>query len=304
MTSASLLYNNARDFYGNRNVMVEPAYSVGYPPLALVQYTRFGGSIGAGHDLSVTTQLWFDIHVEKIQATLPPAASHMRGLDVEPISFDLIPGDSILSTLRSTLIYDTRDEPILPARGWYVSLSGETSLTPNGGDYGFTKIELRASRWWKLPWDHVARLTLDYGAITGNAPLFEKFYIGDFTDLLPDRVLDLNFDRRNAPNFLNTDIVEVRYGDYALKLQGEYRIPIYRGHRSVYGIDLFGAAGVYGVAGHRDLTEPPRGYEGFRQVPIDLTFNFGLRIDTSAGGFVFAFSNLVGLFPVRSEPGP
>ena len=150
----------------------------------------------------------------------------------------------------------------------------------------------------------MARLTLDYGAITGNAPLFEKFYIGDFTDLLPDRVLDLNFDRRNAPNYLNTDIVEVRYGDYALKLQGEYRVPLYRGHRSVYGIDLFGALGVYGVASHRDLTEPPRGYEGFRKVPIDLTFNFGLRIDTSAGGFVFAFSNLVGLFPVRSGPQP
>jgi hypothetical protein len=121
---------------------------------------------------------------------------------------------------------------------------------------------------------------------------------------LPDRVLDLTFDRRNAPNYLNTDIVEVRYGDYALKVEGEYRIPLYRGHRSVYGVDFFGAAGVYGVASSRDLTDPPRGYHGIRKVPIDLTFNLGLRIDTSAGGFVFAFSNLLGLFPVRNETGP
>jgi hypothetical protein len=121
---------------------------------------------------------------------------------------------------------------------------------------------------------------------------------------LPDRVLDLNFDRRAAPNFLKTDIVEVRYGDYAAKVQAEYRIPVYRGHRSIYGIDFFGAAGIYGVASYRDLTDPPRGYTGFRRVPIDLTFNLGFRIDTSAGGFVFAFSNLLGLFPVRGEGGP
>ena len=121
---------------------------------------------------------------------------------------------------------------------------------------------------------------------------------------MPDRVLDLNFDRRTAPNYLNTDIVEVRYGDYAAKLQGEYRIPIYRGHRSVYGVDLFGAAGVYGVASYRDLTDPPRGYHGMRAVPIDLTFNLGFRLDTSAGGFLFAFSNLIGLIPVRGEASP
>jgi outer membrane protein insertion porin family len=181
---------------------------------------------------------------------------------------------------------------------------GDTAIAPAGGDYGFTKLQLRASRWWTLPWNHVVRLELNYGAVTGHAPFFEKFYVGDFTDLLPDRVLDLNFDRRAAPNYLSTDIAEVRYGDHAAKLQGEYRIPIYRGHRAVYGIDLFAAAGVYGVATSRDLTDPPRGYRGLRRIPIDLTFNLGFRIDTHAGGFLFAFSNLIGLIPVRGDPRP
>ncbi|HEX9298300.1 MAG TPA: BamA/TamA family outer membrane protein [Polyangiaceae bacterium] len=304
MTSASLLYNDARDVFGNHNVLYEGLSPTDPVPYAVVKYTRFGGNIGAGHDLSVATQLWFDVRLEKIRAELPRAASHVRGLDREPISFNVIGGDSVLSTIRATLLHDTRDEPILPTRGSFVSITGDTAIVPAVGDYGFSKLEIRASRWWTLPWNHVVRLELDYGAITGNAPFFEKFYVGDFTDLLPDRVLGLNFDRRRAPNFLRTDIVEVRYGDYAAKLQGEYRIPIYRGHRSVYGIDLFGAAGIYGVASHRDLTDPPRGYGGLRRVPIDLTFNLGFRIDTSAGGFLFAFSNLVGLFPVRGEAGP
>jgi outer membrane protein assembly factor BamA len=310
MTSASLLYNNARDFFGNHKVSYQPAPlppgvmanpADANVPYAIVNYTRFGGSIGAGHDLNVTTQLWFDVRVEKIHADVPLAASHERGDQREPIIFNIIPGDSYLSTLQGKLVYDTRDEPILPGHGWYLSLTGDTALAPLGSDYGYTKLQLSASRWWTLPWNHVLRLQLDYGALTGNAPFFEKFYIGDFTDLLPDRFLDLNLDRRRAPNFLKTDIVEVRYGDYAAKLQGEYRIPLYRGHQAVYGIDLFGAAGVYGVATYRDLTDPARGYSGLRKVPIDLTFNLGFRIDTNAGGFAFAFSNLVGLFPVRSE---
>ena len=301
MASASLLYNNARDYFGNHAVLSPANPSL---PYAVVDYTRFGGSIGAGHDLSIATQLWFDLRIEKINAIVPLAASHFRGLDREPIVFNILPGGSILSTLRATIIHDTRDEPILPTRGFYISVVGDTALAPTGSDYFYSKLQIRASRWWSLPWNHVARLELNYGAVTGNSPFFEKFYVGDFTDLLPDRVLDLNFDRRTAPNFLKTDIVEVRYGNYAAKIQGEYRIPVYRGHRSIYGVDFFGAAGVYGVASYRDLTDPPRGYTGLRRVPIDLTFNLGFRIDTSAGGFVFAFSNLLGLFPVRGEAGP
>jgi hypothetical protein len=132
--------------------------------------------------------------------------------------------------------------------------------------------------------------------------MFEKYYVGDFTDFLPDRVLDLNFDARPAPNFLSTDIAEVRYGQYAAKLDAEYRIPLYRGTRSIYGVDLFGAFGVYGVCDLDDITNPPRGYEGLAKVPIDLTFNLGLRADTALGGFLFGVSNWVGFLPVRGAP--
>lgn len=312
MTSATLLYSDARDFFGNREVLFQLPGKPGDDPdpdtkpysYVPVDYKRFGGTFGAGHDLGITTQLWFDVRVEKINAELPLAASHMRGRDREPVAFNVLGGGSVLSTVRAQLIHDTRNEPILPSRGSYVTVTGDTALAPAGGDYGFTKLQIRASRWWTLPWNHVLRLQLDYGSITGDAPFFEKFYIGDFTDFLPDRVLDLNFDRRRAPNLLDTSIREVRYGDYAAKIGAEYRIPVYRGHRAVYGIDFFGAAGIYGVAAHRDLTDPPRGYTGFQRIPLDLTFNLGFRIDTHAGGFVFAFSNLVGLIPVRGDTGP
>ena len=159
-------------------------------------------------------------------------------------------------------------------------------MPPLGSAYGYARVELAAERWWELPWKHVVSASLFLGGIAGQAPFFEQFYVGDFTDLLPDRVLDLAPDRRQPPNFLNTDIIEVRYGDFAARIEGEYRVPIYTGKRAIYGIDAFASFGVYGVAALRDITDPPSGYTGFRRVPVDLTYDVGLRFDTSLGGRV------------------
>ena len=298
ITEAELLYNNARDFFGLGDVLVADSGSP-TQDYAVLQYKRFGARIGFGHDLGISSQIFFDYRLESIDAHPQIEASDHRGLDVEPIDFMIIGGSSILSTLRTTVVNDTRDEPILPTRGHFLTSSVDASLTPLGSDYPYAKVVAHASQWFQLPWGHVLGLDGFAGAIFGNAPLFERFYVGDLTDLLPDRVLDLNFDRRPAPNYLNTDIVEIRYGNYAAKLDAEYRVPLYRGTRSIYGVDLFGSFGVFGLANEQDFVDRARGYQGFGSVPIGLTFNAGLRLDTQAGGFVLGLSNLVGLIPVR-----
>ena len=306
MTAATLLYNNAYEFYGSRGVLYDDRFNVA-PRLvdyAVVRYRRLGGTVGAGRDLSASWQAWFDARLDRIDATLPLAASHRRGLDIEPIDFGLRRGMSLLSTVRLTLQYDTRDSPILPSRGSRSNLSAEASLRPLGSDYPFHRYTAETSRWFELPWKHVVRVGLFGGAIVGQAPIFERFYVGDFSDLLPSRMLGLNVDRRPPPDFLDTAIVEVRYGNYAAKLSGEYRIPLYRGSKSVYGVDAFGSCGMYAVASERDLRDPPRGYSGIQRIPVDLTFNAGLQIDTNAGGFTFAVSNVLGFVPVRSEAHP
>ncbi len=299
---AQVLYNTAKDFFGNRDVLVEDAdlnkISQDY---ATIAYQRFGGLLGIGHEFgSVASRIYFDYRLEKIDANVPLAASHRRGLDVEPIDFYLVPGTSVLSTVSATFVHDTRDEPVLPTRGWHVLALAEASLTPLGSDYPYAKLVLRGSRWIPLPWDHVLRIEGIFGSVFGNAPLFEKFYVGDYTDLRPHRALDLAFDRRAAPNFFDTSIVEVRYGDYAARLNAEYRVPIYRGHATIYGVDLFASAGVYAVADGKDLTNPARGYNGLRRWPLDLTFNMGLRADTAVGGFAIGLANFIGFIPIRS----
>jgi outer membrane protein assembly factor BamA len=302
MVAGSLLYNDAKDFFGNSDVRwVDPQANKQYDS-AVVNYTRFGGSLGVGRDLSVSTQAWLHYRLESVNASVPVGASNLRGFDREPIDFDVISGQSVLSTLRGTLQIDTRDHPFLPTRGTFSTITTEIGLLPAGRDYDYSRVDVQASRWFALPWHgHVLRLSGFAGAIVGNAPFFEQYYIGDFSDFLPDRVLGIAFDHRLPKNLLGTQIVEVRYGKYALDVGAEYRIPLYRGHHTVFGIDFFGSGGLYSVASERDLTDPPSGYSGFARFPVDLTFNLGFRMDTSVGGFVFAFSNVIGFLPVRGR---
>jgi outer membrane protein assembly factor BamA len=304
--SATLLYNDALDFFGNRGVAFESPSLVQreVTDYAVVSYRRFGGTLSTGHDLTLATQFQLEYHLEQIDATVPTIASHIRGDTREPIQFDILPGKSVLSSLRAGLLHDTRDAPFLTTRGTLASASVTLGLPPLGSSYGFQKIELALRHWFRLPWSHVVRLGAYGGGIAGDAPFFEKFYVGDFTDLLPDRVLDLAPDRRPPPNLLRTDIAEVRYGDFAAKIDAEYRIPVYTGRGAVYGVDVFATAGLYGVATRRELTEPPSGYSGARKIPVDLTYNLGVRVDTKVGGITLAFSNLLGLLPARQGAHP
>jgi outer membrane protein assembly factor BamA len=299
MVSGTLLYNDANDFFGNSKVrFAHSGATYELRDFAVVDYTRFGGAVGVGRDLGVPTQAWLHYRLETIDANYPNTASHYVGEDLEPIDFDIIRGRSVLSTLKASLQHDTRDHPFLPTRGWLVMTSVELALLPASLDYDYQKVELRTSKWWRLPWkQHVIELQFFGGAIAGDAPFFEQFHVGDFSDFRPDRVLGMNFDRRPPPNFLGTSIAEERYGEYALSLTTEYRLPLYRGRRSIYGIDVFASGGVWSVASRGAILDPPSGYSGFSQIPIDLTANIGIRIDTSAGGFTLAFANALAFIP-------
>ena len=295
--SGELLYNDALDFFGNSAVRVDDTRPIG--SYAVVEYTRSGGQLGLGYPTSLTTRLWLNYRLESIgDVRFPRAAAHEYGGLLEPIDFEIEPGRSVLSTLRASLEHDTRDHPWLPTRGWLTSAALEMSLSPAGSDYAYGRVDLKARRWWSLPHGHVIGLDLFAGAIAGDAPFFEQYFVGDLTDFRPGRLLGLNFDRRPAPNFLHTAIEEVRYAEYAVKLSAEYRLPVYRGRLSVYAIDLFGSFGVFALAGPHEITRPAPKYEGLARVPLDLTWNIGFRVDTSLGGFTFTFANVLGFLPI------
>lgn len=301
MVSADVLFNQALGFFGNSEVQWEnPNQIARVTRQAVLEVQRLQGTFGLGTDLNVSTQLWLHYRLESALNRLPRAAAHRFGGELEPIDFHVLPGRTVLSSLAVSLQHDTRDEPVLPQSGWLARASLEASLLPLGSDYTFQRLDGSLTRWLHLGNGRVLALDGRIGLIAGDAPFYDRYYIGDLSDFRPARVLGLAFDDRPAPNLLGNAISEVRYGDYFAKVNATYRIPLYRGSRSVFGIDFFASFGVYSLLGERDISSPPRDRSGASRVALDLTANAGFVFDTSLGGFAVSFANAIGFLRFHS----
>jgi hypothetical protein len=184
---------------------------------------------------------------------------------------------------------DTRSNPILPRSGMRIALSLEVASGLFASDYVFVKTVGEASFFWPMPRGHALGLHVFGGAIIGDAPYFDRFFIGDLNLLLPRRALGINFATMPSRNLLGTSIAHHRYDNYAGRVLVEYAIPIWRRRGFVYGGDAFAAVGLLGVASVGDFIPP--GQSGFRALPIDLTGDLGLRLDTYIGIFTISFAN-------------
>ncbi|HEY6476138.1 MAG TPA: hypothetical protein VI456_06115, partial [Polyangia bacterium] len=123
------------------------------------------------------------------------------------------------------------------------------------------------------------------GAIAGDAPYFDRFFIGDLDLLLPRRALGINFSTQPAPNFLGTSIAGHRYDNFAGRLLVEYAVPIWRHRGLLYGGDAFVAVGLLEMGSEDQLTSG--------SPPIGLTGDLGLRLDTYVGVFTISIANVV-----------
>ena len=90
-----------------------------------------------------------------------------------------------------------------------------------------------------MPHGHALGFHFFAGAIAGDAPFFDRFFIGDLNLLLPRRALGINFSTQPSRNLLGTTIAHHRYDNYAGRVLVEYAIPIWRRRGFVYGGDAF-----------------------------------------------------------------
>jgi outer membrane protein insertion porin family len=250
---------------------------------------RIGGVLTAGLMLPASFHASISFRQEQISAQLPGLAIQTLpdGRQV-PIDFMILEGPSRLGTATGSLDFDNRSDPVLPRSGGRADISVEVASSLLGSRYTFVKAVAEASVYFKMPRGHALGLHLFGGAISGAAPYFDRFFIGDLDLLLPRRALGINFSTQAPPNFLGTSIAHHRYDDYAARVLVEYAVPIWRRRGLVYGGDAFIAFGALGLASDEDLTGPG---SGFSALPIALTGDAGLRLDTYVGVFTISIAN-------------
>lgn len=278
------------------------------PDVATVDYWRSGLSIGTARDVGAFTRLSLEWHGDFVKVPAgdsPVAASELRGLTGEssrvPIDFSIEPGRSYVSMLTVGLLYDKRDSAILPSRGTLAAFNGDLASGLLASDYGFMRVQASYNHWFALPWGHTIRAGVFAGALFGDAPFFYKYFISDLTDLMPSRIMGLNLDHRPAPNLLGgafgrgngTAIAQMRQEELAGRIDAEYVWPLVRGRRKfVKGADAYFLFGLYGLADQKDLRLAIPGYDGIARLPIDLTLDAGVRLDTQIGVFQIGVAKL------------
>ncbi len=310
------LYANARDFFGRKNVCVESANEAdanlyecsGYPneegqyiksvDYAVMSYSRAGIRLGTGYTVLRDIYFYFDYRYETISADVPKAGYHKSFGAYRPIQFGhLLLGHSMLSSMVFGIRRDSRDSITLPSTGSRIAFDVEVSSEIFGSDYDFAKFTLSYDKYFGLGRGHTLKLGLFGGLIMGDSPFFNQFFVGDFSSFVPPRVLELNFSHLQ-PNLLgNTMIKEMRYEDIVGSINVEYSLPFYRGHGLVYGVNGFVSLGLYFLTSPEHLKVDPQGYSGIELIPMDLTVDLGVRVDTKVGVFEVSLANVLLLIP-------
>ncbi len=258
-----------------------------------VNVRRLGGTLGAGRALSRTFFLSGEARFESIRAELPAQRTRTSsdGL-VTQIPFAVHDGFSHIGSLGMVLDIDSRTDPVLPRGGHHISLSVEAATSAFASNYGFVKGVAQASNYFPLRWGHIIGIHAYLGGIWGDAPYFERFFVGDLNPLLPPRALGLNFSTQPSLDFLDTGIAAHRYDDLAGRVLVEYAIPIWSRHGLLYRGDAFAAFGVLALANRNDLRNHDLPLS--RAIASDLTADLGIRLDTYIGIFTLSVANALG----------
>jgi outer membrane protein assembly factor BamA len=257
---------------------------------------RIGGHVGMGFDLARMVRMYIDYRAEHIKSDIPPGAVRRRpGGSTEPMDFGVKDGSSMISLFGVSVEWDTRSDPVLPHRGTFLSVNGDFASSVIGSGYDFFKLRVILKHYFPIRWGHVLSAQFIGGVVFGEAPFFEKFFIGDFNDLVPGRALRLNFSTLPSRDIFGTSIDAKRYEEFVMRASLEYISPWFRGGRFFYSGDFFINVGVLMLTSKDEWRV--RDQDLSASIPLDLTLDAGLRLDTYVGVFRLSLGNALGRIP-------
>jgi hypothetical protein len=261
-------------------------------------YRRYAVRAGASYDVTALMRVTAAYRAEVIDADLPvaPTRTEEDGTIV-PVDLHLEPGTSRVMTLSVGLDRDTRPDPVLPHDGTRIRVGAELGASMLGGSYDFVTFLASYERWWPMrKGRHAIGLRLAGGVIMGEAPRFDRIHVGDVDRMVTPRALGLVVSAATAPDFLGTRAEDENYGEVGGSAVVEYVFELWRGGNRLYGGDLFLGAGIWSLADREDYLV--RAGTVRDNLPLDLVFDAGLRVDTEIGVFELTVANALGRVPL------
>src|SRR6516162_4617600 len=124
-------------------------------------------------------------------ATLGYLLQHIDIFNVDPSASAFIQsqkGSSVESKIVSSLVYDSRDNPLLSRRGQRITFSPAISGGPLGGTVQVYGLDLEGSQYFHLPWDTILLINGEIATASqwGNGtevPIFERLFLGGSNNL-------------------------------------------------------------------------------------------------------------------------
>ncbi|MBI5446241.1 MAG: outer membrane protein assembly factor BamA [Deltaproteobacteria bacterium] len=173
----SVTFNNPRVFdsevYAGVDVYKTFNVYTDYTKKATGGDLKLGTSLGEDWKIRWTYRLE-QAHISDISSTAPAEVLQLER-------------DALVSALRQSVTYDTRDNPWEPHGGSLAELGIELAGGPLGGTTGFTRYDLEGSKYFPLWWRHVLTLHTQLGYIVPinnkEIPVYERFALGGINSI-------------------------------------------------------------------------------------------------------------------------
>jgi outer membrane protein insertion porin family len=135
---------------------------------------RAGGRVNVGHQFSPIVSGSITLRAENVDILNP-------AIPVPP-DVQAVLGNTFLSTVKGTLVHDTRDNAFLPGKGHYVQFDYEQGF----GNFVYPRFDLEAKQYFLVRERpdggnrQVISVVGQFGYIGNQGPVYERYFAGGF----------------------------------------------------------------------------------------------------------------------------
>lgn len=252
-------------------------------------YERLGANLELAYNYKYL-KLKLALQSERFNTSMPP--------DIPYTEIQYAP-HNVHTSLALSIAYDSTDHVFMPQRGLLFQLDLAGSHKAVLSDFSYYKVQFNHLSNFTFKQNHTFRLRLFAGIVAPTAPFYELFYISDYYDLSPSRTLGINMSRARPYDLFNTAANNEDYEHILARLSLEYAYRFKFKAPELKALEIFLQPALLSSISTSNLFYhigiiPANEY--YQLIPINASFDFGLRFATTFGNFSLSLSKLIPLF--------